>query len=252
MADATQRNLEYYERSLEGQDDYWRFMAAPRFRVRTLVGEAVRTGAPNLVDLGCGNGMLLAEVARRLPDVELAGVDLSPALIERNRRAWPEVRWHTLDLDRPGAVPEELAGRFHAVVASEVIEHVERPEALLANARALAAPGATLLLSTQSGRMRETERRVGHVRHFSRTEITRSLAAAGWRPVRVWNAGFPFHDLSKWWANRRPDATMERFGTRRYGATERAVCAALRFAFHFNSSRRGTQLFAVAQREERA
>jgi len=249
--DATQRNLEYYGRSLEGQDDYWRFMAAPRFRVRTLVREAARTGAANLVDLGCGNGILLAEVARRLPGVELAGVDLSPALIERNRRERPEVSWHTLDLDRPGAVPEELAGGFDVVVASEVIEHVERPEALLGNARSLAAPGATLLLTTQSGPMRETERRVGHVRHFSRTEMTCSLAAAGWRPVRVWNAGFPFHDLSKWWANRRPDATMERFGTHRYGAAERAVCAALRFAFHLNSRRRGAQLFAVAQREER-
>lgn len=251
MTDAVERNLAYYDQSLVGRDDYWRFMAAPRFRVRTLLAELSRTGAASVVDLGCGNGLLLDEVARRFPAMERAGVDLSPALVEGNRRRRPDASWHTLDLDRPGAVAEPLAGRFAAVVAAEVIEHVERPEVFLRNAADLAAPGGWLLLSTQSGPVRPTERHVGHVRHFSRQELRRLLDDAGWRPERVWNCGFPFHDLSKWWANRRPETTLDRFGSRPYGRSERAVCAALRLAFRLNSRRRGVQLFAVAQREGR-
>ena len=38
MSKATRVNLEYYEQSAAGRDDYWRLMAAPRFRVETLLG----------------------------------------------------------------------------------------------------------------------------------------------------------------------------------------------------------------------
>lgn len=251
MSEAARRNLAYYERPLPGRDDYWRYMAAPRFRVRTLLREIGATAARSLVDLGCGSGLLLDEVAARFTHLELAGVDLSPALVERNRARRPSVSWHTLDLDRPDAVPEALAGRFDVVVASEVIEHVEQPTVFLGNAFALAGEGGVLLLSTQSGPVRETERRVGHVRHFSGAEAERLLVASGWVPERVWNAGFPFHDLSKWWANRRPDVSMRRFGGERYGAAQRTVCAMLRLAFRLNSRRRGAQLFAVARRGRR-
>ena len=98
--------------------------------------------------------------------------------------------------------------------------------------------------------MRETERRVGHVRHFSRDDMLSLLSAAGFCPVRVWNCGFPFHDLSKWYANRDPDRSMARFGDRPYGVWETTIAALLRVAFTLNSRRRGAQLFALARRDE--
>ena len=248
MTDAGSINLDFYDEDSAGREDYWRLMAAPRFRVATLLRLIAHTGTRSLVDLGCGGGQLLAEVAERFAGVALAGVDLSPRLVELNRASHPDVEWHTADLDRPLPAAGGLAGRFETVVASEVVEHVDDPATFLTNAAALARPGATLLLSTQSGPLRETERRVGHVRHFSRREMSKLLERAGWQPVRVWNTGFPFHDLSKWYANRDPDASMGRFGDGAYGRRERFVCAALRFAFCFNSRRRGAQLFAVARR----
>jgi 2-polyprenyl-3-methyl-5-hydroxy-6-metoxy-1,4-benzoquinol methylase len=251
MSEAARRNLDYYERSSGGRDDYWRYMAAPRFRMRTVLEELAKAEALRVVDLGCGNGLLLDEVARRFPATVRTGIDLSPAQVDANRRRHPDTTWLALDLARPEVVPDELQGSFDTVVACEVIEHVDDALAFLRNARSLATEGGCLVLSTQSGPVRETERRVGHVRHYSRHDVSRLLAAAGWRPVRVWNAGFPFHDLSKWWANRRPDDAMERFGTRRYGTAERALCAVLRFAFRFNSRRHGAQLFAVGRREGR-
>jgi 2-polyprenyl-3-methyl-5-hydroxy-6-metoxy-1,4-benzoquinol methylase len=247
MSRAARINLEHYEQSAPGQDDYWRLMAAPRFRMETLLSLVAAGGWSSLVDLGCGAGLLLREIGARFPAVKLAGVDLSQRLIERNRQEHPRIEWHTLDLDRPVQLPHALRKRFAAVVAMEVIEHLDDPLLLLANAAALGEPGATLLLSTQSGPLRETERRVGHVRHFSRDEMAGLLCRVGWKPVSVWNAGFPFHDLSKWVANLRPDASMERFGNRPYGALERSLCRALRVAFRFNSGRRGAQLFAIAR-----
>ncbi len=242
-------NLEYYGTLSPGREDYWNKMAAPRFRVATLLRLLAEQPADNLVDLGCGNGQLLAEIGSRFPGIGLAGIDVSPAQIELNRRSLPGVDWHTLDLSRRGSVSPEMHGRFDVVVASEVIEHVQDPEAFLENAFHLAVPGrGRLLLSTQSGVVRETERRVGHIRHFDPAEMAVLLGRSGWSPVRIWNCGFPFHDLSKWWANRDPSASMSRFGGDRYGTYQNLVCLLLRLAFRLNSGRRGAQLFAVAAR----
>jgi hypothetical protein len=103
-------------------------------------------------------------------------------------------------------------------------------------------------LSTQSGPVRETERRVGHHRHFKSAEMRELLSENGFTALRVWNSGFPFHDLSKWYANRDPDAMMREFAGQRYGIKQDLLCLLLRAAFRLNSQSRGAQLFAVAER----
>jgi 2-polyprenyl-3-methyl-5-hydroxy-6-metoxy-1,4-benzoquinol methylase len=200
----------------------------------------------SLVDLGCGSGLLLEEVQRRFPDASLAGVDLSPRQIEANRARFPSIDWSVSDLGRSLDEPQR---RYHVVVASEVIEHVDDPAALLSNARRFTEPGGRLLLSTQSGPVRATETFVGHRRHFSTAEMSELLERSGWSPERVWSYGWPFHDLSKWFANRDPERTLARFGGRAYGWWERLWCLLLRTLFRFNSHRRGAQLFAVARNE---
>jgi SAM-dependent methyltransferase len=225
-------------------------MAAPRHRVAEIVALLKDSPPKSLVDLGCGNGRLLEELAKRLPVRDLAGIDLSSAQIESNQRRVPRIEWLPLDLEKPVPASLKLAGRFEVVVASEILEHLASPEEFLRRAAELAQPRAgRLVLSTQSGAIRETERRVGHVRHFASDEIRTLLERAGWTPVRVWNTGFPFHDLSKWWANLDPDHTMERFGGRAYGVRESVVAFLLRMAFTLNSRSRGSQLFALARRE---
>ncbi|TBR21475.1 class I SAM-dependent methyltransferase [bacterium] len=241
-------NDAYYRSLSAGRSDYWRKMAAPRLRVRRLLAELAREAAQSVVDLGCGGGELLLEVAAANPAARLCGVDASEAQLAENRRRHPGGEWLTADLDFPEAVPPALAGTFDAVVASEVLEHVERPRVFLANALTLARPGGRLLLSTQSGPVGETERAVGHRRHYSAEEARELLRGSGWEPLRVWNEGFPFHDLSKRLANLRPGAAMERFGGAAYGPVEDAVCLALRLAFRLNSRTRGAQLFAAARK----
>jgi 2-polyprenyl-3-methyl-5-hydroxy-6-metoxy-1,4-benzoquinol methylase len=249
-ARASDVNRAYYERLQRGRNDYWHRMAAPRFRLATLLRLLGEATPDRVVDLGCGGGQLLAALRRRHPGVAFTGVDLSVNQIGANRERMPDVDWHACDLDE-GLSPSVrgLAGTFDAVIASELIEHVARPDALLSSSLLLARPrGGRLLLSTQSGPVRETERRVGHRRHFSAAEMAGLLAEGGWTGVRVWNCGFPFHDLSKWYANLDPDRSMRRFGEQAYGPVEVAVCLALRGLFRLNSRTRGAQLFAVASR----
>lgn len=236
-------NRDYYEASSPGRDDYWRYMAAPRQRVARVLELVRELGSATLVDFGCGNGRLLDEIAAALPMIRLGGIDLSARQIDENRARSPHIEWLQADLQQP----IETRSTFDAVVASEVIEHVDDAAMLLENARHMVRSSGHLIVTTQSGPVHETERRVGHVRHFSAAEMTEALRQTGWTPLRVWNEGFPFHDLSKWWANRDPDTSMQRFGgAHRYGSVARAVCFALRLMFRLNSRTRGFQLYALA------
>ena len=244
---AAEANRDFYEAASPGQADYWKKMAAPRFRVRTVLSVLRQHAPESVVDLGCGGGQLLAEVARALPQARLVGVDLALALLARNRAESPAVRWVQKNLDAPATWSDQDRGQYAAVTAVEVLEHVDQPAQLLANARALLAPGGLLVLTTQSGPLRETERRVGHRRHFTAAELQALLEGAGFQPEKLWNAGYPFHDLSKWYANLNAQGSMDRFSAKAYGLSENLICLGLRGLFLFNSQRRGAQLFAVAR-----
>ncbi|MBI5845239.1 MAG: methyltransferase domain-containing protein [Deltaproteobacteria bacterium] len=243
--DASRINRDYYDRFAATEQPYWKYMAAPIMRAKRL-REKARAIRPDVIcDFGCGNGALLKAVGQDHPNARLVGVDLSEAQIARNRELHPEILWSQADLARPlesGLLPDSpILG-----LSSEVIEHLERPDIYLANIYRSLAPGGTLLLSTQSGPIRPTERHVGHVRHFSAKALSDMLEKAGFTGVRAWNEGFPFHDLSKYLANLSPEKTIKQFDVDHYGPYQLFVSAALRFLFLFNTKNRGAQLFAVA------
>ncbi len=244
---ATDVNAAYYGAESAGRLDYWRKMAAPRARMATALRFIAERNPRRLIDIGCGSGLVLAEISRGSPGVELAGADLSETQIQANRRSHHDIEWLAADVQAKGAF-SELRGGFDAIIALELIEHLDAPDRFLENVRDLVDPeDGWLFLSTQSGKLRQTEEAVGHVRHFSVADMGRALERTGWRPERVWNEGFPFHDLSKWYANLDPERSLQSFGGDRYGPKQDAICAALRLAFRLNSRRRGAQLYALAR-----
>jgi len=246
VADA---NAAYYEAMPPGLEDYWNRMAAPRFRTDTLCRLVLDAKPVRIADLGCGNGRLLVELGARGYRGPRLGVDLSESRIGQNRALLPDIDWLAANLEvRVGALPRETRGAFDAVIACELIEHLADPAALLTNASSLAVPGHGLLfLSTQSGPIGATERLVGHQRHFTADDLAALFRETGWEAVRIWNAGYPFHDFSKWFASLRPDTMIEQFSNKAYGPVQRLICWSLRALFKLNSHTRGAQLFAVAR-----
>ena len=75
--------------------------------------------------------------------------------------------------------PSLPLGRFDIAICSEVIEHVNNPQILLRHAATLTLPDTgMLILTTQSGFVHETEKRVGHRRHFLTDDMVDLLSAA--------------------------------------------------------------------------
>jgi SAM-dependent methyltransferase len=91
-------------------------------------------GARRVLELGCGVGRLLPEIARRAPAAHVVGADLVEAML---RRASPSFGRVVIDGTRPGFVD----GAFDAVVSAFCIFHFPDPTEALAGLRPAVAPG---------------------------------------------------------------------------------------------------------------
>ena len=188
-----------------GHDDWdrhWMGMAGSASRNpaqamrRRLVSALLAAGSgARILDVGCGHGDLVAELRRTHPHAELRGIDYSRFGVEVARTKVPGARFEQCDLLRPAEPAPGMARWATHAVCSEVLEHVDEPDLLLANARAYLAPGCRLVVTVPGGPMSAFDRHIGHRRHFTPAALRDMLVAAGLHVDGVGGAGFPFFNL---------------------------------------------------------
>jgi SAM-dependent methyltransferase len=140
----------------------------------------------SLVEIGCGDGALLAELGARGLAPVLDGFELSSSAVAL-ARARPIRGARRIEAYDGVHVPAS-DGAYDLAVLSHVLEHVPEPDALLREA----ARVATWVLvevpletnrSAARPRKRAEAARIGHLHAFDRTAVGRLLAGAGLRPV---------------------------------------------------------------------
>ena len=133
-------------------------------------------GAGPLLEVGSGLGYLTYAISRRGYDVR--GLDISAVAVADARRRFGDL-YECGDLR---AIAKERAGRYAAVVMTEVIEHVPEVEPLVQAALSLVRPGGAVVLTTPNKSaspphvLWDTDSPPVHLWWFSETSM-RTLAA---------------------------------------------------------------------------
>lgn len=134
-------------------------------------------GARSVCDVGCGHGVYLAQMMIAGSSAAGVGVDISAASLDTARRL---LSFHGVDAGRYRLSQGDVQVRLpvddasqDAVTCFEVIEHLERPSAAIAELRRALRPGGTLCMSTAI-RMES----VDHIHLFESPDQVRQLVEA--------------------------------------------------------------------------
>jgi len=142
-----------YDRIADGYARWW----SPVHRRGTLglldeISAAVDAGATRILDVGCGTGALVAEIARRHPGVRVTGVDLSAAMLAiaarelRGLLAGAAGRTDLVQAPADGLPFPD--GAFHVVVSAFVLQLVPSRHRALREMRRVLVPDGTLACVT--------------------------------------------------------------------------------------------------------
>lgn len=101
-----------------------------------------------ILDVGCGNGIISRNLGRK--GFNVLGVDVSPKTIEKAKSLndLPNVTFKVLSA-------EELSvseTKYHAIICSEVIEHLSKPSLLLNALHQSLQPNGVLIVTVPNGK----------------------------------------------------------------------------------------------------
>jgi SAM-dependent methyltransferase len=191
----------------------------------------------SILDVGCGQGSLLAELKLEFPHIEPCGVDISQSAVKLARQRLPYGEFWVMDIAR-----ETLNKKCDLVICSEVLEHIPDDNTALRNLKQMT--GKYLVISTPQGEMRKFEREVGHVRNYARGELVNKLEQTGFVVISVVEWGFPFYSpLYRDFL----EITGSKGTTGEFGALRKLISQAIYYLFLLNSSHRGDEIFVLAK-----
>ena len=107
-------------------------------------------GPPRVLDVGCGTGFLLEQLANR--GYTGVGVDLSPESVAIAQQRLEELGVQDRLRATVGSAYEPPEGTFELITLTDVLEHLEDPRACLRALRERLAPGGLLVISTPNRR----------------------------------------------------------------------------------------------------
>ena len=115
----------------------------------------LKTYPANALDLGCGTGEILALLAEKFPDIELAGLDLARGMIERARERLQSCLRLVLQTGDMEALPYPDAF-FDLIVSNLALQWLESPLRAFTEARrVLRAEGCFLFSTLAAGTLPE-------------------------------------------------------------------------------------------------
>ena len=193
---------------------YHRVSALQRWLAEKSLASLTLDGGERVLDLGCGDGTITAEIAQRLPRGSVLGLDASHTMVAFASERFPGATHPNLAFEFGDAAKLDVGNGFDLVVSFNCLHWVRDQAAALHGIRAALAPsGRTHLRLVPEGSRRSLEDVI---------EDTRSTAP--WAPY--------FHDYRRPYLHLTPEAYRE-LAERRGLRTER--CHVQQEAWDFGS-----------------
>ena len=162
--------------------------------------------AKRVVDLGSGNGVLCAEVAKA--KIEIVGVEYDLGGVNIARKFYPKIPFYNFGVqDDPDDLLKHEAP-FDVVISTEVVEHLFSPHLLPIYAHAVLTQGGYLVISTPfHGYLKNLALSIfgkwdkhhtalwhgGHIKFWSKRTLTELLENNGFSVVQFLGVGrFPY------------------------------------------------------------
>jgi trans-aconitate methyltransferase len=127
-------------------EDYAQHSHAQKRWAGELIARLALTGNEAVLDLGCGDGWVAAQLADALPNGSVVGVDCSPAMIELARRRYPPDHHPNLHFQIMDARALSFEARFDWVFSNAVLHWVDDHRPVLSGLYRSLKPGGKLLL----------------------------------------------------------------------------------------------------------
>lgn len=223
-----------------GWNDTTKYGPACRHR-RRIVGQLLkRVPHQRVLDLGCGDGCLVAELSGRI-DAEFTGADISEHALEIARKNVPNIPFKQVDLEK--GVPD---GTYDVVMMSEVLEHIEDDETVM---RKVAPITRHIVISVPGGPADKVDTSFGHFRNYHGDTLRTKLEANGFDVIYFRRWGMPFYEAVQALLHScTDDAATAAGGT--YGPLKKLAARILYALFFLNVLPYGSQVFAIGRSRE--
>lgn len=114
---------------------------------RELIAKLHLRGDEHVLDVGCGDGKVTAELARAVPHGSVVGVDASAEMIGFARQTFPDAEISNLKFQITDARNISFKHQFDLVFSNAALHWVDDHEAILRGASAGLKPGGRLMIS---------------------------------------------------------------------------------------------------------
>jgi trans-aconitate methyltransferase len=126
-------------------EDYARHSTAQAQWALELLGKLGLQGGEQVLDIGSGDGKVTAALAAQVPRGGVLGIDSSPDMVERARRAYPPDRHPNLRFQLGDAQQLEFRERFDAAFSNATLHWVRDHRRVLQGVARALKPGGRLL-----------------------------------------------------------------------------------------------------------
>jgi SAM-dependent methyltransferase len=172
---------EHFAPLFEAEDNHFWFRSRNRCIAQVLRSLNGFGSVRDVLEIGCGTGVVLAELQRLFPASNVVGVDLFEEGLEFAKRRFQGTLLH-------GNIFEMSFDRlFDVIGAFDVIEHLDEDEKLLRVLWRLVRPGGHLILTVPAHQNLWSyfDEAAGHRRRYSVADLSRKLKWAGFTGVFV-------------------------------------------------------------------